>query len=51
MPKLTKPINRITIIKETQKFVREFNKNKVKKEFLESCEKANRLFSNKQEKN
>lgn len=40
------PINRITVVKkqESQKFVREFNENKVTNEFLESCKKAGKLF-------
>lgn len=46
MAALAKPINRIAVIKkqDSQEFVREFNKNKVTKEFLESCKKAGRLF-------
>ena len=46
MAVLTKPINRIAVIKrqESQEFVREFNENKVSKEFLDSCKKAGRLF-------
>lgn len=41
-----KPINRMLIIKEkiSQKFIRDFNKNKVTKEFLDSCKKAGKLF-------
>lgn len=43
---LAKPINKMTIIKEAdfKEFVREFNKNKASKEFLESCKKAGKLF-------
>lgn len=43
---LAKTINRITVIKgeESQKFVREFNENKVTSEFLDSCKKAGKLF-------
>ena len=43
---LAKPINKMTIIKEadSKEFVREFNKNKASKEFLESCKKAGKLF-------
>ena len=43
---LAKPINRIAVIKEkeSQKFVREFNENKVSKDFLDSCKKAGKLF-------
>ena len=44
---LAKSINRIAIIKkqESQEFVREFNKSKVTKDFLESCKKAGKLFN------
>ena len=43
---LAKPINRISVIKkqESREFVREFNQNKVTKDFLESCKKAGKLF-------
>lgn len=46
MAVLAKPINRVAVIKrqEAQEFVREFNKNKVTKDFLDSCKKAGRLF-------
>ena len=46
MAVLAKPINRIAVIKrqESQEFVREFNANKVTKDFLESCKKAGKLF-------
>lgn len=46
MAVMTKPINRITIIKEkdTSEFVKNFNDNKVSNEFLESCKKAGELF-------
>jgi hypothetical protein len=46
MAVLAKPINRIAVIKrqESQEFVREFNDNKVTKDFLESCKKAGKLF-------
>lgn len=46
MAVLAKPINRMNVIKEQEssKFVREFNDNKVTKEFLDSCKKAGRLF-------
>lgn len=46
MAALAKPINRIAVIKrqESQEFVREFNGNKVSKEFLDSCKKAGKLF-------
>lgn len=30
--------------KESKKFIRDFNKNKVSKEFLDSCKKADKLF-------
>lgn len=46
MAVLAKPINRISVIKrqESQEFVREFNQNKVTRDFLESCKKAGKLF-------
>lgn len=46
MATVAKPINRMAIIKkqDSQEFVREFNKNKVTEEFLESCKKAGKLF-------
>ena len=46
MAVLAKPINRIAVIKEkeSQKFVREFNENKVSRDFLDSCKKAGKLF-------
>lgn len=46
MAVLAKPINKIAVIKQqdSQEFVREFNKNKVTKEFLDSCKKAGKLF-------
>ena len=46
MAVLAKPINSIAVIKkqESQAFVREFNNNKVSKEFLDSCKKAGKLF-------
>jgi hypothetical protein len=49
MAVLAKPINKITVVseKDSKNFVREFNGNKVTKEFLDSCKKAGRLFGNK----
>ncbi|MGN0242709.1 MAG: hypothetical protein ACI4CT_01465 [Lachnospiraceae bacterium] len=49
MAVLAKPINRIAVVKkqESTKFVREFNENKVTKEFLDSCKKAGKLFGNR----
>lgn len=46
MAALAKPINRMAVIKrqDSQEFVREFNKNKVTEELLESCKKAGKLF-------
>lgn len=46
MAVLAKPINRIAVIskEESPKFVREFNQNKVTKDFLVSCKKAGKLF-------
>ena len=49
MAVLAKPTNKITVIKEKESsnFVREFNDNKVTKEFMDSCKKAGRLFGQK----
>lgn len=46
MAVLAKPINKITVVKrqDSREFVREFNENKVSKEFLDSCKKAGKLF-------
>ena len=46
MAVLAKPINKIAIVKEkeSRKFVREFNKNKVTNEFLDSCKKAGKSY-------
>ncbi len=46
MAVLAKPINKIAVVRkqESQEFVRDFNKNKVTKEFLDSCKKAGQLF-------
>lgn len=43
---MVKPINRIIVIKEkdTSKFVKNFNDNKISDEFLASCKKAGELF-------
>lgn len=47
MAVLAKPINSVTVIskKDSPEFVREFNENKVTKEFLDSCKKAGKLFA------
>lgn len=47
MAVLAKPINKVTVIKEqnSRQFIREFNENKVSKEFLDSCKKAGKLFA------
>lgn len=47
MAVLEKPINRVSVIKseDSPKFIQEFNKNKVSKEFLNTCEKAGDLFA------
>lgn len=47
MPKPRKPFNRVIVIskKDSSEFVREFNQNKVTKEFLDSCKKAGKLFA------
>ena len=49
MQKLSKPINKITLVRaeHSKKFIEEFNKNKVSEEFLESCKKAGELFGKK----
>ncbi len=49
MAVLAKTTNKITVIKEKESsnFVREFNDNKVTKEFMDSCKKAGRLFGQK----
>lgn len=46
MAVLAKPINRMPLVKkeESRNFVREFNDNKVSKDFLNSCKKAGKLF-------
>ncbi len=46
MAVLAKPVNKISVIKEQEssKFMRDFNKNKVTKEFMDSCKKAGKLF-------
>lgn len=50
-PKL-KPISKLTIIKEqnSKAFIKEFNKNKISNEFLDSCRKTGRLFKSRKEK-
>lgn len=52
MAVLTKPINRVSVIqeKDTSSFVREFNNNRVSKEFLKSCKKAGTLFGKGKQK-
>ena len=49
MAVLAKPINKMTVIKrqESQACVREFNGNRVAKDFLDSCKKAGKLFGKK----
>lgn len=46
MAVLAKPTKKMIKLdfKESQKFVKEFNKNKVSAEFLDSCKKAGKLF-------
>lgn len=46
MAVLAKPVNKISVIqeKDSRAFVRDFNKNKVSEEFLNSCKKAGKLF-------
>lgn len=50
MAVLVKPINKVAVIREqeSQKFVREFNENKVSEKFLDSCKKAGRLFDKRE---
>lgn len=52
MAVLAKPVNKVSVIpaKDASSFVREFNQNKVTKEFIQSCEKAGRLFDGKKQK-
>ena len=52
MAVLAKPVNKVSVIpaKDSSSFVREFNQNKVTKEFIQSCEKAGRLFNGKKQK-
>jgi hypothetical protein len=49
MPVLAKSTNKLPIVsaRDSKKFVREFNKNKVTDAFLTSCKKAGRLFESK----
>ncbi|XCP84406.1 hypothetical protein ABXS75_15270 [Roseburia hominis] len=49
MAVLAKPINRVSMIRkeESRNFVREFNDNRVSKDFLDSCKKAGKLFERK----
>ncbi len=49
MTVLAKPINKVPVISKENSvdFVREFNENKVSKDFLRSCEKAGKLFGNR----
>lgn len=49
MAVLAKPVNKISVIKkkDSQEFIRDFNGNKVTKEFLDSCKKAGNLFGKK----
>ena len=46
MAVLAKPINKVSVIqeKDSRKFVRDFNNNRVSKEFLDTCKKAGSLF-------
>ncbi|MBO5386698.1 MAG: hypothetical protein J6A59_00950 [Lachnospiraceae bacterium] len=49
MAVLAKPINKIAVVRkeESSEFVKDFNKNKVSKEFMASCNKAGKLFKSK----
>lgn len=46
MAVLAKPANKVVLIKaeESKSFIKQFNKNKVDTEFLNSCKKAGKLF-------
>ena len=46
MKTLTKPTNTVPVIKaqDSKEFLRKFNNNKPKKEFVLSCRKAGKLF-------
>lgn len=46
MSVLAKPVEEMILIKESeaQKFIQDFNENKVSKEFLDSCKRASKLF-------
>lgn len=47
-----KPISKLTIIKEqnSKAFIKEFNKNKISNQLLDSCRKAGQLFGSGKEK-
>lgn len=49
MAVLTKPVNKVPVIRgnDKKKFVETFNNSKPSKEFMESCEKAGKLFEQK----
>lgn len=46
MAAITKPINRQVVIdsNKTTQFVKDFNKNKITNEFVDSCKRAAKLF-------
>ncbi len=47
MAVLAKPVNKITVVKkeESSAFIKEFNKNLVSQEYMDSCKKAGDLFA------
>ncbi len=47
MAVLEKPVNKITVIKkeDSSAFIKEFNRNIVSKEYMNSCKKAGDLFA------
>lgn len=49
MAVLAKPVNKVPVIRgcDKKKFEEVFNNGKPSKEFMESCEKAGRLFAGK----
>lgn len=46
MAVMVKPINKLPIVKkkDTKEFLKNFNSNKPKKDFISSCRKAGKLF-------
>ena len=52
MAVLTKPVNKMLVIDKdsSKKFISDFNRNKVTDEFLKSCQKAGKLFGDRDDK-